>query len=80
MTDVLSDLIKKSVQEAIREELAQFRGRRLYTIEETAGLLTLSQAEVYSMTASGDLPVVTHGRRKMVDIQDINTWIERNKT
>jgi excisionase family DNA binding protein len=53
--------------------------RRLLSPEEAGGYLSLSKREVYNMIAAGKLPAVQHGRRKMVDIRDLETWIANNK-
>jgi excisionase family DNA binding protein len=52
---------------------------RLLSPEEAAKLLSLSKREVYNMTANGQLPAVQHGRRKMLDVRDLESWIEENK-
>ncbi len=59
--------------------LSEVTNRRLLTVEETAVYLSLSKREVYNMIANGSFPVVPHGRRTMLDIRDVDSWIERNK-
>jgi excisionase family DNA binding protein len=59
--------------------ISEASNRRLLSIEETAVYLSLSKREVYNMIGTNELPAVTHGRRKMLDILDLNRWIERNK-
>jgi excisionase family DNA binding protein len=59
--------------------LNEVTNRRLLTVEEAGVYLSLSKREVYNMIANGTLTAVVYGRRKMLDIRDLNTWIERNK-
>ena len=40
----------------------------------------LSEREVYNMISNGQLRAVKHGWRKMVDIRDLDEWIESKKT
>jgi len=79
--DAFAEVIERAVEAAIRKalNLSEATNRRLMTIEETALYLSLSKREVYNMIATHELPAVTHGRRKMVDLVDLNQWIERNK-
>jgi excisionase family DNA binding protein len=79
--DAFAEVIERAVEAAIRKalNLSEATNRRLMTIEETAVYLSLSKREVYNMIATHELPAVTHGRRKMLDIIDLNRWIERNK-
>jgi excisionase family DNA binding protein len=82
VTDAFQHVIEQAVESAVRKALnvSEATNRRLLSIEEGAVYLSLSKREVYNMIATGDLPAVTHGRRKMIDIQDLNQWIARNKT
>ena len=59
-------------------DLSEATNRRLFSIEDSATYLSLSRREVYNMIAACDLPV-PRGRKKMIDVQDLNSWIERNK-
>ncbi len=80
-TDAFQQLIADAVRIALRDELDRSTStvNRLRSVEEAAGYLSLSKREIYNMVASGELPVVTHGRRKMLDIRDLDSWIEMNK-
>jgi excisionase family DNA binding protein len=80
-TDAFQQVIEQAVEVAVRKALniSTATNRRLLAIEEGAVYLSLSKREVYNMIANGDLPAVTHGRRKMLDIQDLDQWIARNK-
>jgi hypothetical protein len=81
VTDAISQAIKGVVAEAVREALnvSEATNRRLLSIAETAVFLCLSEREVHNMISSRELMAVTHGRRKMIDIRDLDLWIERNK-
>jgi hypothetical protein len=80
-TDAISQVIRGAVAEAVREALniSEATNRRLLSIAETAVFLSLSEREVHNMISSRELVAVTHGRRKMLDIRDLDLWIERNK-
>ena len=79
-TDSFQRLIADAVRVAVREELASRPTlNRLRSIEEAAAYLSLSKREVYNMIANRELPPVPRGRRKMLDIRDLDSWIDRNK-
>lgn len=79
--DPLSAMIKSACEAAIREALniSDISPRRLLSVEETAVYLGLSEREIYNMIANRQLPAVRHGRRTMLDIQDLDQWIARKK-
>jgi excisionase family DNA binding protein len=82
-TDVLGRVIEQAVEHAVRRALNvhEATNRRLLSVEEAAVYLSLSKREIYNMIAMANhqLRVVTRGRRKMLDIRDLDEWIERNK-
>ena len=59
--------------------VSETTNRRLLSVEQAAVYLSLSEREVYNMIANGQLHSVKHGRRKMIDIRDVDAWIEGNK-
>jgi excisionase family DNA binding protein len=80
-TDVLQQVIEQAVESAVRKV---FNGsapgnRRLLSPEEAATYLSLSKREIYNLIANEKLTAVRHGRRKMLDLRDLDEWIERNK-
>lgn len=79
--DVFESLIERAVEAAMRKALNvnEATTRRLLSIEEGAVYLCLSRREIYNMIRTGELLAVTHGRRKMLDIRDVDQWIARNK-
>jgi len=80
-SDALGQLISAVVKEAVRDALkaSEVTTRRLLSIEEGAVHLSLSKREIYNMIANRQLSVIVHGRRKMLDIHDLERWIERNR-
>ena len=80
-TDVFQQVIADAVEAGVRKALnvSEVTNRRLLSIEESAVYIALSKREVYNMIAAGDFQAVSHGRRKLVDIRDLDTWIIRNK-
>jgi len=79
-SDVFQSIIDQSVETAVRKLNATApANRRLLSVEEAAVYLALSKREIYNMIANRELKAVLHGRRKMLDIRDLDEWIERNK-
>lgn len=80
-SDAFAELIEHAVETAVCKALGapDAMNRRLLSIEGAAGYLALSKREVYNMVSSRELAVVVHGRRKMLDIKDLERWIEQNK-
>lgn len=54
--------------------------KRLYSIKEASIYLGRSVYAVREMIWAGKLPYIKDGRRILLDIYDIDEWIERNKT
>jgi len=81
ITDAFQQVIEQAVEAAVRRALSinDATNRRLFTIEECAAYLSLSEREIHYMIARRQLPAVSHGRRKMLDIRDLDEWIVRNK-
>ena len=71
--------IEAACQRAVSSAM-DLRSRRLVKIPQAAEYIALSRREVYNMISTGELPVVSHGKCKMLDIRDLDAWIERNKT
>lgn len=53
--------------------------KRLYTVREAARYLGISRWSVRALIASGKLQCVRQGRRILVDILDMNRYIEDKK-
>jgi excisionase family DNA binding protein len=62
-----------------RRELHERPRKRLYTIPQAAEYLGRSPWAVRSMIWSGKLPAVRDGKRVLVDVYDLDRWIENNK-
>lgn len=54
--------------------------KRLYSIKESAVYLGRSVWAVREMLWAGKIPFVKDGRRLLLDIRDMDTWIESSKT
>jgi excisionase family DNA binding protein len=80
-TDVLSQLVEAACGAAIKEamNITDIPPRRLMTIKETSTYLAISEREVYNMLANNELLGVRHGRRVMIDVRDLETWIAAHK-
>ena len=81
-TDTLSQVIEQAVVAGVRkafEEVNDGTDRRLLSVEQAATYLCLSKRELYNMIANKGLVAVKHGRRTMLDIRDLDAWIDFNK-
>ena len=58
---------------------AQSVSKWLYTIPEAAHYLGRTVWSVRELIWSGQLPAVKVGRRTHLDLEDLNTFIERHK-
>jgi excisionase family DNA binding protein len=54
--------------------------KRLYTVEEASIYLGRSVCAIREMLWAGKLPYIKDGRRILLDIKDMDAWIEKNKT
>ena len=54
--------------------------KRLYSIKEAAIYLGRSVWAVREMLWAGKIPFVKDGKRILIDISDMEKWIEKNKT
>ena len=80
--DAFSQAIEQAVEAGIRKALDgvnEGRNKRLLSVEQAATYLSLSKRELYNMIANNELSAVKHGRRKMVDLRDLDAWIDSNK-
>lgn len=63
----------------VRTEGAAASIRRLISIEEASKYLAVSTWTVRRMIWSGAIPHVRRGRRILLDLRDLDKWIEREK-
>jgi excisionase family DNA binding protein len=54
--------------------------KRLYSVEDAAEYLGRSVWGVREMLYAGKLPFIKDGRRILLDIRDMDDWIEKSKT
>jgi len=54
--------------------------KRLFSIKEDAVYLGRSVWAIREMLWAGKMPYVKDGKRILLDIQDMNEWIDRSKT
>ena len=80
-TQAFGRVIEEAVIEGLKKALnvSDVTGRRLVTAKQAALYLCLSEREIYNMISSRELCDVRHGRRLMLDIRDLERWIETNK-
>lgn len=53
--------------------------KRLYSIKEASIYLGRSPWTVAEMVRIGKFPYIPDGKRKFLDVQDLDRWIETNK-
>ena len=53
--------------------------KRLYSINEAAFYLGRSVCATREMLWAGKLPYIKDGRRILLDIKDMDAWVEKNK-
>ncbi len=53
--------------------------KRLYSVEEAALYLVRSPWTIAEMTRTGAIPFIQHGKRKFLDLHDLDRWIDNNK-
>jgi excisionase family DNA binding protein len=54
--------------------------KRLFSIKDSAVYLGRSVWAIREMLWAGKMPYVKDGKRILLDIQDMNEWIDRSKT
>lgn len=59
-------------------KLDQLRGRATITVEQTAQLLGLGRTAAYDAARRGELPTRRLGRRLLVPVPALLTWLEAN--
>lgn len=74
-------MIEAACEAAIKRALrvSDVSQRRLLSTKEAAAYLTLCEREVYNMIACRQLASVKHGKRRMIDIIDLDQWISSRK-
>jgi excisionase family DNA binding protein len=80
--DAFFQMIELACESAIKRVLniSDISPRRLLAVAEAAVYLSISEREIYNMLANKELAGVRHGRRIMIDVKDLNEWIEANKS
>jgi excisionase family DNA binding protein len=78
--DAFAEVVERAVELGVRKALniSEVTNRRLLSVQDACIYLSLSKRELYNMIGS-ELPAVKRGRRTMLDIQDLDNWITRNK-
>ena len=56
-----------------------FLSKRLLTVKEGAEYLGRSESAIREMIWDGKLPAIRADRRVMLDIRDLDHWIDRNR-
>jgi excisionase family DNA binding protein len=79
--DPFTQLVAAACEMAVKRVLniSDISPRRLLSVEETSTYLNLSIAEIYSMLSNNELVGVRHGKRVMVDIRDLEAWIDAHR-
>jgi excisionase family DNA binding protein len=56
--------------------------RRLLRLKQAAEYLSMSTGKLRALIQAGEIPIVKYGENApwLIDVRDLNSWIERNKT
>ena len=54
--------------------------KRVYTLKEASVYMGRTVCALREMVWAGKLPVIRDGRRVLLDIYDLDKWIEQSKT
>jgi excisionase family DNA binding protein len=79
LIEALADKVAERLSRERNVASGTQRTARLLTLKESAAYLSLSLSTVKNMLVSSELRVVSRGGRRMVDINDLDVWIERHK-
>jgi excisionase family DNA binding protein len=79
LIEALAERVAERLSRNGNVRAANPRPTRLVTLREAAAYLSLSLSTIKNMLVSSELRVVSRGGRRMIDIQDLDLWIERNK-
>jgi len=79
--DAFGEAISAAVESGLRKALniSEVTNRRVLSAEEAAIYIGLSRREVYNMIANKQLRTIKHGKRTMLDIRDLDEWVELKK-
>ncbi len=55
------------------------QGKRLFDLKEAAQYLGRTVGALREMLYAGKMPFVRDGRRILIDVHDMDAWIDRNK-
>lgn len=64
----------------IQNPVSQKATKRLYSIADASIYLGRSIWAVREMLWAGKMPYIKDGKRILLDIRDMDTWIEKSKT
>ena len=53
--------------------------KRLYTVDEASIYLSRSPWMIRYMMNTGQIPFIEDGRKKLLDVLDMDSWIEEHK-
>ena len=59
---------------------SQKLNKRLYSIPEAGEYLGRTVWSIREMIYAGKIPYIRDGRRMLLDIRDMDSWIEENRT
>ncbi len=61
------------------QKLDHFSGARLLDFRAASRYLSLSYWTMRDMVSRGEIPHVRAGRRVLIDVRDLDRWIDQNK-
>ena len=78
--DQLIDAIAERIVAKLAKTNGSSAGARLLTVEAAAEYIGRTRPGMDHLIAAGKIPTVRADRRVMIDVRDLDKWIEDNKT
>jgi excisionase family DNA binding protein len=80
IANTFAGMIRSIVADAVKASAPAKREQRLMSTLEAARYLGVSRRTVQEMAANDEFPVTRIGTRVLIDILDLDRWIDANKT
>jgi len=79
VTEPLETLKSKGSQGGASDRESVVLSPRLLSYSDAGIYMSLSQWSLRTLVTSGQIPFVKFGKKVLIDVQDLNDWISRNK-
>jgi len=79
VTEQLESLGIKGLKDGTPDSTAGVLQPRLLSYEAASAYLSLSYWSVRTMVTGGQIPHIRSGKRILIDVQDLDIWIDQHK-